>query len=91
DGSALLSLTNLDAKSGRTVEIDLRGGSFEVRKARVLTSAQLADHNTAERPRLVAPEDLDEVKRSGESLTIHLPAHSFATVEFEIAEAAQRL
>ena len=83
DGSALLSLTNLDAESARTVEVDLRGGAFEVGRARVLTAAQLADHNTAERPGLVAPQDLEEVKRSRDTLTIQVPAHSFVTVELE--------
>ena len=50
DGTALLSLTNLDAESERIVEVDLRGGAFEVGRARVLTADQLADHNTAGGP-----------------------------------------
>ena len=89
DGSALLSLTNLDAESERTVEVDLRGGAFEVGRARVLTADQLADHNTAERPGAVAPRDLDEVKQSGDTLTIQLPAHSFVTVELESVGVGQ--
>jgi alpha-N-arabinofuranosidase len=83
DGSALLSLTNLDTESERTVEVDLRGGAFEVGRARVLTAAQLADHNTTDRPSLVASENLDEVKRSGDTLTLQVPAHSFVTVELD--------
>jgi len=91
EGSALLSLTNLDAAAGRTVEVDLRGAAFDLGRVRVLTAAQLADHNTAEQPALVAPQDLEEVKRSGETLTIQLPAHSFVTVELEGVETGQQL
>jgi len=91
DGSALLSLTNLDAASSRTVEVDLRGGAFEVGRTRVLNAAQLADHNTAERPDLVTPRALEEVKRSRETLTIEVPAHSFVTVELESVETDHQL
>jgi alpha-L-arabinofuranosidase len=91
DGSALLSLTNLDTESERTVEVDLRGGAFEVGRARVLTADQLADYNTAQRPDAVAPQDLDEVKRSGDTLTIQVPAHSFVTVELEFVGIRQDL
>ncbi len=89
--SALLSLTNLDAESERTVEVDLRGAAFEVERARVLTAGELADHNTSERPGLVTPADLDDVKQSGETLTIQLPAHSFVTVELETGQASHQL
>ncbi len=89
DGSALLSLTNLDAESERNVEVNLRGGRFEVGRARVLTADQLADYNTAERPRAVAPRSLDDVKRSGDTVTIQVPAHSFVTVELEAVGVGQ--
>jgi alpha-L-arabinofuranosidase len=73
------------------VEVDLRGGAFEVGRARVLTADQLADYNTAQRPDAVAPQDLDEVKRSGDTLTIQVPAHSFVTVELEFVGIRQDL
>ena len=91
NGSALLSITNLDAASARTVEVDLRGAAFEVGRTRILTAAQLADHNAAERPDLVTPQTLEEVKRSKETLTIEVPAHSFVTVELESVETDHHL
>jgi hypothetical protein len=39
----------------------------------------------------VAPRDLDEVKRSGDTLTIQVPAHSFVTVELESVRVGQDL
>ena len=90
DGSALLSLTNLDAESERIVEIELRGGDFELGRARVLTADQLSDFNTAQRPGMVSPRDLDEVKESGDTLVLQLPAHSFVTVELEAVRVGKR-
>jgi alpha-N-arabinofuranosidase len=89
DGTALLSLTNLDAETERIVEVDLRGGAFEVGRTRVLTADQLADYNTADRPAAVAPQVLDEVKRSADTLTIQVPAHSFVTVELDSVGVSQ--
>ena len=40
---------------------------------------------------MVAPHDHEEVKRSGTTVTIQLPAHSFVTVELETDEAGQQL
>ena len=71
--------------------MDLRGAAFQVGRARVLTAAGLADHNTAQQPRTVVPKDLDEINRSGDTLTIRVPAHSFVTVELDGVGAAQKL
>ena len=60
-------------------------------RARVLTAAGLADHNTAQRPRAVVPKDLDEINRSGDTLTIHVPEHSFVTVELDSVETDHQL
>lgn len=87
DGAVLLSLTNLDADASRSVAIDLRGGDFAVKRARVLCAPQLTDHNTAEQPEVVVPRALQEVTRTGDTLTIELPAHSFATVELKLGDS----
>lgn len=89
-GSALLSLTNVDADSPRTVEVDLRGARYDLTQARILTAEQLSDHNTTTQPGLVTPRDHEEIKRSGETLTIQLPAHSFVAIEVETSNCQQR-
>ena len=89
NGSALLSLTNLDAALTRTVEVDLRGTDYELTRARILTADQLTDHNTTTQPGLVTPQDHEEIKRSRETLTIQLPAHSFVTVEVKTSNCQQ--
>lgn len=81
NGSALVSLTNLDAEKEQVVELELRGGAPKLGRARVLTASALNSHNTAEAPTAVAPQLLDGVEQSGNSLRIIMPAHSFATVE----------
>lgn len=83
DGSALLSLTNLDAESAAHRRSGLARRAFEVGRARVLSADLLADYNTAERPAAVAPRELDGIKQSAGTLIIQLPAHSFAAVELD--------
>ena len=83
DQTVLISLTNLDDTAPQTVEVDLRGGTFAVGRCRVLTADGLAEHNTVDRPDAVVPRELSDVRRSGSTLTVELPAHSFVTVELE--------
>ncbi len=83
-GRALISLTNLDAEAAQTVEIDLRGASFDVFRSRILHAPHLQDHNSTEQPDAVSPQPFDGVTRSGDTLAVALPAHSFATVELVV-------
>jgi alpha-L-arabinofuranosidase len=87
DDRSLISLTNLEADAGQTVEIDLRGADFDVTQARVLNAPRLQDYNSFSQPAAVTPQTLDTVKRSDETLLVELPAHSFATVELQIGAA----
>src|SRR5699024_4970575 len=47
ENSALISLSNLDAKSQRTVVLDLRGRDISGHRATVLTAPDLRSHNSA--------------------------------------------
>jgi alpha-L-arabinofuranosidase len=85
DGTALVSLTNLDADQARTVVLDLRGRDVAGHTARVLTADALNAHNTPERPAAVAPVVLEAVRKHQRGLEVELPAHSYATVEVTLA------
>lgn len=80
-GSALVSLTNLDAAAAQDVELTLRGGSPTLAGARVLTASDLNCHNTAACPDAVAPRPLEGVELIDNTLRLTMPPHSFATVE----------
>nr|WP_246315755.1 alpha-L-arabinofuranosidase C-terminal domain-containing protein [Kineococcus aurantiacus] len=84
DGTALVSLTNLDVDAPATVRLDLRGRDWQVSAARVLSAPTVQAHNTVEAPGTVAPAAFDGARRDGTSLVVDLPAHSFATVELTL-------
>ncbi|GAA1732462.1 alpha-N-arabinofuranosidase [Brachybacterium phenoliresistens] len=85
EGTALVSLSHLDASAPRTVVLDLRGREVAGFSARVLTGEGTAAHNTPEQPEAVAPVALEDVRPHERGLEIVLPPHSFTTVELQLA------
>ncbi|WP_243229590.1 alpha-N-arabinofuranosidase [Microbacterium sp. CIAB417] len=85
DGTALVSLSNLDADRPRTVVLDLRGAAVTGFSGRVLTADSVSAHNTPENPDAVTPVVLDAIRRHERGLEIDLPAHAYATVSLELA------
>ncbi|MGP3963965.1 alpha-L-arabinofuranosidase C-terminal domain-containing protein, partial [Nonomuraea sp. 3N208] len=81
DGRVLVSMSNLDAAEAVDVELDLRGGTVADVRARILTAEKLQTHNTPETPEAVAPRTHEQVTATATGLRVHLPAHSFVTVE----------
>ncbi|QRY42036.1 alpha-N-arabinofuranosidase [Microbacterium hominis] len=84
DGAALLSLTHVGVDGPLAIEIDLRGRAATLTRARVLTGADAAAHNTPESPDVVRPVPLDASIDDG-VLRLQLPPHAFATVELALA------
>ncbi|MBA8793047.1 alpha-N-arabinofuranosidase [Friedmanniella endophytica] len=85
DGTALVSVSNLDADRELELVLDVRGGAVAGHTARVLTAPTLQTHNTAEQPDAVAPTELTTVTDDPRGLRVTLPAHSFATVSLTLA------
>ncbi|MEV0387493.1 alpha-L-arabinofuranosidase C-terminal domain-containing protein [Nonomuraea sp. NPDC050643] len=81
DGRLLVSASNLDADQPADLELDLRGGAVADVHARLLTAGALQSHNTPDAPATVAPRAHDRVTTTATGLRVHLPAHSFVTVE----------
>ena len=84
-GTALLSLSNLDAESPLTVLLDLRGRTVTGFSARLLGASDVSAHNTPEVPDAVAPVAHTGVRRHARGLEVDLPAHSYVTVSLELA------
>ncbi|WP_432520823.1 alpha-N-arabinofuranosidase [Kineococcus sp. SYSU DK006] len=84
DGSALVSLTNLDLERPATVRLALRGRDWQVSGATLLTAERPQAHNTAEDLSAVAPAPFDGARREGDVLVVELPPHSFATVDLSL-------
>lgn len=82
--TALVSLSNLDAESARTVVLDLRGREVTGFSGRVLTAPAPQTHNTPDQPAAVAPVPLQDMRRHERGLEVVLPPHSYATVSLEL-------
>ena len=82
--TALVSLSNLDAETDRTLVLDLRGRDVVGHTARVLTAKALDAHNTPEQLDAVAPTDHAGVGPHPRGLEVDLPAHSYVTVALEL-------
>lgn len=83
--SSLLSLSNVHLDEARTIRIDLRGRDWTVGEARLLTSTEIADHNSPAHPEAVAPVAFDGFTVDGDALEVTLPAHSYVTIALDLA------
>jgi alpha-N-arabinofuranosidase len=84
--TALISLSNLDAHTERTVVLDLRGREVTGHHGTVLTAGELSAHNTPEDPSAVAPQELTAIRPHARGLEVTLPAHSYATVSLQLGD-----
>ncbi|GHV81754.1 intracellular exo-alpha-L-arabinofuranosidase 2 [Spirochaetia bacterium] len=79
-----ISLTNIDPEKAQTVPIDLRGcvlsPSVKV-TGQIITSENMQDHNTFDKPGTVKLSDFSGVSLSRSTLTAELPPKSVVTVE----------
>jgi alpha-N-arabinofuranosidase len=82
-GKIHITLVNIDPKQAQALDIDLRGIAATKVSGKILTSAQLNDHNTFDKPVTVAVKDFSGAKLSKNRLSIALPAKSVLMVEIE--------
>jgi alpha-N-arabinofuranosidase len=82
-GKIHLTLVNIDPRGEQVVESELRGVTVKKVSGKILTSANLADHNTFDRPDAVGVKDFNGAERSKNTLSIRLPAKSVVMLEIE--------
>ena len=75
-GEMHLSLTNIDNKNSRKVEVDLNGFKAAKVTGRILTSANIQDHNIFDDPEKVIPEIFGNASLSGDHVAVDMPPHS---------------
>ena len=80
-GITHISLVNIDSKNVQEVTIDIRGAKFNSVTGRILSSANIQDHNTFEAPENVKPVTFKEASLNSNSLKVKLPAHSVVVLE----------
>ncbi len=84
DGTALISLSNLDAEEARPVVLDLRGREFSGHTARILSAAAPQAHNTPDAPDAVAPQPFTGITAHPRGLELTIPPHSYVTVSLTL-------
>lgn len=87
DGTALVSLTNMDAESSVCVDLDLRGQAVTSARASILTADSPYGRNTFDDPEAVVVREhsVDSSPSDyGTRVTVTIPAHSYVTVSLEL-------
>lgn len=82
-GRVHISLTNIDAKKGQDVSVNLGGSSFKSVNGRILSSAKLQDYNSFENPSKIAPVVFKDAGIKGSLLTVKMPPFSVVVLELK--------
>ena len=80
-GLVHVSLVNIDVKNAQEVTIDLKGINASKVTGSMLTTKEITDCNTFDKPEVVKPEAFKGAKISNGILTVKLPAKSIITLE----------
>lgn len=80
-GAIHISLVNIDAKGGQQVNLELRGGKFTSVTGRILTSMNLQDYNSFDKPEQIKPVAFKGASVKEGVLTVSLPKHSVVVLE----------
>jgi alpha-N-arabinofuranosidase len=87
NGVIHLSLSNIDADNTQTVSVEIAGlKTPKITNGTILTSANLTDHNTFEKPRTVTPEHFTAASVSNGILQVKIPAKSIIMLELKARE-----
>jgi len=82
-GKVNITLVNADPKNAQTVEVDL--GKFNAKNVtgKVLTSANINDHNTFDKPNNVTLKTFNGAKISGGVLNVQMPSKSVVVLTLQ--------
>jgi alpha-N-arabinofuranosidase len=82
-GAVHISLVNLDPKKTLTLETALPGVSFKTVTGRMLTSANVSDYNTFDKPNTIKLAAFTGAKKRGDKLSVALPPKSVVVLELK--------
>jgi len=81
DGVIHITMANIDLESERTVEIDLSGTGVSKVSGRILTSKNIGDYNTFEKPEVIKPVDFTGAKIIKGKIQVQLPPKSIIVLD----------
>ncbi len=82
-GKIHVSLSNIDVENEQEITIELPGIKETKAVGEILTSANLTDHNTFDKPNTVKTAPFKEVKIAKGVLKVKVPAKSIVTLELQ--------
>ena len=80
-GKMHISLTNIDNRQSRKVEIGLKGFQAKTVTGRILTSEKIQDHNTFDMPAKVAPAVFNNATLGKDGLLVNMPPDAVVVLE----------
>ena len=83
NGITHLSLVNIDAHAAQEVIIQIKGMHTSAVQGRILTSAQLQDHNSFDEPEKIRPAAFHDFTLKDQQLKVQLPAFSVVVLELK--------
>jgi alpha-N-arabinofuranosidase len=83
DGKIHLSVANLYASRDQKISCNINGLKFKKVSGEILSSAQITDCNTFEKPGVVVPKSFTGYKINGNFIELQMPAKSFVELEIE--------
>ncbi|RYY33965.1 MAG: alpha-N-arabinofuranosidase [Sphingobacteriaceae bacterium] len=83
NGVTHITLTNIDPKKTQDIEIDIAGAAFKNVSGRILSSKNLQDYNSFEKPDMIKPAPFKGASLKGNKLVVKLPAISVIVLELK--------
>jgi len=83
NGAIHLSLVNADPMNAIEIQCNLRGAAASAVTGQILTSSDLATHNTFDKPNEITPAIFKDAKVDKNGLTVKLPAKSVVVLELK--------
>ncbi len=83
EGIVHISLVNIDVQNAQEVSIDLKGIEASKVTGTILTTKEITDCNTFDKPEVVKPAAFNGAKISKGILTVKIPSKSIVTLELK--------
>jgi alpha-N-arabinofuranosidase len=84
DGKVYVALANIDAVNGQQVSVALGNIAPKGVSGRILTAQNITDHNTFEKPSVIAPATFTGAKIQGGQLQVNMPSKSIVVLELSM-------
>ncbi len=83
NGLTHISLVNIDANKAQEISIAIEGGNYRLVTGRILTSDNIQNHNSFDKPELITPRSFNGASLADNKLKLTLPPFSVVVLEMK--------